>query len=185
MSLIDYCNSALAGLPQSTLAPLQRVQNAAACLVFELGAREHVRPSLLQLHWLPVRWCIQYKLWCLMHSVSHGNCPVYLKNMVQSASASRPQLRQHLRSTSSNTSCCHSCLSLASAPFHTPDCQHGTLCQTAFAVIQTALFRKHLKTHFFCSAFNVLLTFYSLILLSVDSVMHLCPFCNRRIINVR
>ena len=24
--------------------------------------------------------------------------------------------------------------------------------------------------------------FYSLILLSVDSVMHLCPFCNRRII---
>jgi len=27
--------------------------------------------------------------------------------------------------------------------------------------------------------------FYSLILLSVDSVMRLCPFCNRRIINVR
>ena len=60
MSLIDYCNSALAGLPQSTLAPLQRVQNAAARLVFELGATEHVTPSLLQLHWLPVRWRIQY-----------------------------------------------------------------------------------------------------------------------------
>ena len=27
--------------------------------------------------------------------------------------------------------------------------------------------------------------FYSLIVLSVDSVMHLCPFCDRRIINVR
>jgi len=26
--------------------------------------------------------------------------------------------------------------------------------------------------------------FYSLILLSVDSVMHLCSFCSRRIINV-
>jgi len=58
MSRIDYCNSALAGLPQSMLAPLQRVQNAAAHLVFELGAREHVTPSLLQLHWLPVRWHI-------------------------------------------------------------------------------------------------------------------------------
>ena len=58
MSRIDYCNSALAGLPQSTLAPLQRVQNAAARLIFELGAREHVTPSLLQLHWLPVRWHI-------------------------------------------------------------------------------------------------------------------------------
>ena len=42
MSRIDYCNSALSGSPQSTLAPLQRVQNAAARLVFELGAREHV-----------------------------------------------------------------------------------------------------------------------------------------------
>ena len=139
MSRIDYCNSALAGLPQSTLAPLQRVQNAAARLVLELGAREHVTPSLLQLHWLPVRWRIQYKLCCLMHSVSHGNCPAYLKSMVQSASASRPQLyvsvsgRRH-----PTTSRCHSCgLSLASAPFHTPDRQHGIICRTAFALNQT------------------------------------------------
>ena len=53
---LDYCNSALAGLPQITLAPLQRVQNAAARLVFELRVCEHVTPSLMQLHWLPVRW---------------------------------------------------------------------------------------------------------------------------------
>ena len=30
---LDYCNSVFAGLPQSTLEPLQRVQNAAARLV--------------------------------------------------------------------------------------------------------------------------------------------------------
>jgi len=42
-------------VPQSTIAPLQRsVQNAAARLVFELGTREHVTSSLLQLHWLLV-----------------------------------------------------------------------------------------------------------------------------------
>ena len=36
------------------------------------------------------------------------------------------------------TSRCHSYgLSLASAPFHTPDRQHGTLCRTAFAMNQT------------------------------------------------
>ena len=54
---------------QSTLAPLQRVQNAAARLVFELGARDHVTASLIQLHWLPVHWRIQLKLCCIMHSV--------------------------------------------------------------------------------------------------------------------
>jgi hypothetical protein len=33
LSRFDYCNAVLAGLPASTLAPLQRVQNAAARLV--------------------------------------------------------------------------------------------------------------------------------------------------------
>ena len=36
-SRLDYCNSTLAGLPKSTLDPLQRVQNAAARLIFQLG----------------------------------------------------------------------------------------------------------------------------------------------------
>ena len=131
---------------------------AASRPVFELGAREHVArehvtPSLLLLHWLPVRWRIQYILCCLMHSVSHGNCPVYLKSMVQSASASRPQLRQRLRSTSR----CHSNdLSLTSVPFHTPDRQHGTLCRTAFALNQTLQsFGNILKLTFSVQRFNV------------------------------
>ena len=54
-SRLDYCNSVLAALPQSTTEPLQRVQNAAARLIFNLGKCEHVSPCLIQLHWLPVR----------------------------------------------------------------------------------------------------------------------------------
>jgi len=61
MSRIDYCNSALAGLRQSTTAPLQRVQNTAARLVFEFGPKEYVNTSLLQLHWLTVRWRVQLR----------------------------------------------------------------------------------------------------------------------------
>ena len=39
ISRLDYCNSVLAHLPASTLAPLQRVLNAAARLVMDLKPR--------------------------------------------------------------------------------------------------------------------------------------------------
>jgi len=51
------------------------------------GARHSI--CLLQLHWLPVRWRIQFKLCCIMHSVFNGNCPAYLSYIVQTVSASR------------------------------------------------------------------------------------------------
>ena len=42
LSKLDYCKAVYAGLPKSSIAPLQRVQNAAARLVLKLGPRDHV-----------------------------------------------------------------------------------------------------------------------------------------------
>jgi len=96
VSRVDYCNSVLAGLPLTTLEPLQRVQNAAARLVLSLNLRDHVKPALKQLHWLPVVYRIQYKLCLLMHHAHFGTAPQYLTDVVQSVtSASR---RSGLRS---------------------------------------------------------------------------------------
>ena len=65
ISRLDYCNASFAGLPTSSLRPFQRVQNAAAGLIFDLRKTDHVT----QLHWLPYTgafstnsawWCTIY-----------------------------------------------------------------------------------------------------------------------------
>ena len=60
-SRLDYCNTVLAGLPRSTVAPLQRVQNAAARLVVRLGPRDHVTPTLKERHWLWIEQRMVFK----------------------------------------------------------------------------------------------------------------------------
>ena len=100
-SRLDYCNSVLAALPTSTLQPLQRVQNAAARLVFGLSRFEHATPTLIQLHWLPVSYRIKFKLCCLVHAIHYGRSPAYLTETVQSVGASRS--RSGLRSSSTSS----------------------------------------------------------------------------------
>jgi len=71
-----YCNAALAGLPLATVTPLQRVQDSAARLIFQLNTREHVTPCLLQSQWhlLPVAYAGVFSancMCCVVHSVCY------------------------------------------------------------------------------------------------------------------
>ena len=95
LSKLNYCNAILAGLPKSTIAPLQRAQNAAARLIGLVAPRDHVTKMLQQLHWLPVQYRISYKLCLLMHLIYTLQAPSYITDIVtQTASVtSRTRLR--------------------------------------------------------------------------------------------
>ena len=95
LSRLDYCNVVLAGLPASTLQPLQKAQNAAARLMLGLDRRSHITPALKKLHWLPVKDRITFKVAAVMHQILNHRCPPYLTNLIDfnTASTHHRQLR--------------------------------------------------------------------------------------------
>ena len=69
---LDYCNSLLYGAGGGLLKKLQAVQNAAARVVMRTRKFDHITPVLRDLHWLPVRQRIKYKLAMIVYKCLHG-----------------------------------------------------------------------------------------------------------------
>lgn len=90
------CNSLLYGLPDVHIAKLQRVQNAAARLVVGLPRFCHITPVLCDLHWLPIRYRIHFKILLLTFKCLHGLAPKYLSDLLTVSKPSRYNLRNHM-----------------------------------------------------------------------------------------
>ena len=79
---LDYCNSLYAGINENHMDELQRIQNAAAKTVLGLYKYDHVGDSLQKLHWLPIRYRINYKILMLTFKCINGIGPQYLSSML-------------------------------------------------------------------------------------------------------
>ncbi|XP_072247498.1 uncharacterized protein [Leuresthes tenuis] len=81
-SRLDYCNSLLLGCPTYSLKSLQLIQNAAARVLMRTNRRDHVSPVLASLHWLPVKFRIEFKILLLTYKVLNDRAPSYLKDLI-------------------------------------------------------------------------------------------------------
>jgi len=127
--------------------------HAAARLVLGLRPRDHIKPALFELHWLPVHLRIDHKLCLLMHSVTVQCCPRYISDIVQTTAAS--SRRQRLRSSTDTSS-------------YTVPMNYTKFGQRVFSVARRSvwnsvpadirhitgisIFKRHLNTHIFMAA---------------------------------
>jgi hypothetical protein len=82
-SKLDYCNSLFYGLPAVTLDRLQKVQNSLARVVIPSVRRHHnITPTLKELHWLPIRLRIDFKIASLTYKTIHIKQPAYLYELL-------------------------------------------------------------------------------------------------------
>jgi len=89
LTKLDYCNSLLHGSHTSSIQTLQRVQNNAARIVLQAPRHCHANSLLRQLHWLPVRHRINYKLAVMTYKIHSTGLPAYLGHHINPRETTR------------------------------------------------------------------------------------------------
>jgi len=82
MSRLDYCNALLYGMTNKNINRLQRVQKSLARIVCQAPYRSASTPLLMELHWLPVKQRIDYKIAVMTYKVRSYQQPSYLYDLI-------------------------------------------------------------------------------------------------------
>jgi hypothetical protein len=156
LTRLDYGSATLAGLTDTLLDRLQSVLNAAARLINSARKFDHVTPLLRDLHWLPVRQRITFRLAVLAYRCLNDMAPPYLAASLHRVADI--DSRRRLRSASTDA-------------LVVPPTVHPTIGDRAFPVAAARAwnslspsvtsapslltFRKRLKTELFRTAYGI------------------------------
>ena len=96
-SHLDYGNALLYGIQARLINKLQIVQNAAARVIEKLRKHDHITEVRKNLHWLPVKARIEYKILTYVYQSQQEKTPKYLQALVKTKHQDR-----NLRSNNKN-----------------------------------------------------------------------------------
>ena len=153
ISRLDYGNALLYGITDRLLHRLEMIQHSAARI--KRHDRQSITAVLRRLHWLPVKWRINYKIvvGLLMFRALHGLAPAYVSMLIMPY-----ETRRALRSTGSALLC---------VPRHKLERYGRRSFSCAGPVLWNSLpedmrladslnsFKSHLETHYFKLAYNL------------------------------
>lgn len=147
ISRLDYGNLLLFGATEHELDRVQRLQNNAARLVCSISKRDHITPTLKELHWLPIRERIQFKLCLYVFKSMNNTAPVYLSNLLSPYTPQRT-LRSTHDITRLNVPRTNKVLGQKSFSVAGPQ-SWNNLPRTIRETDNISQFRSNLKTHLF------------------------------------
>ena len=150
---LDYCNSVLYGLPDTTLNRFQRIQNMCAHLMLSRSKKDSITECLKELHWLPIRQRIQYKILILTHKCVNKIGPKYLQDLIHL----RPPVRTGLRSSQKTNLLVRpitKCSTFADRSFSVGAPLLWNALPDSMRQLNFLTFKKMVKTHFFRQAFT-------------------------------
>ena len=93
LSKLDYCNSLYYGTNAILLKKLQYAQNCAARLIYKLRKYDHVSDIFTDLHWLPIKSRIIFKILLFVHKSMYSTSPDDINNLLMIESTRTFDLR--------------------------------------------------------------------------------------------
>ena len=82
LSKLDYCNSLYYNIDCDLLSKLQYAQNCAARLIYNRRKYDHVKDIFKDLHWLPIKSRIIYKILLMVHKCLYHTSPDDLNQLI-------------------------------------------------------------------------------------------------------